>query len=420
MKIDMIRLSSFALMSALLASGSFAQEEEDFFARDKYQAVTDRSQPEFDPISIRTGGFDVRPEVRFSTGFTSNLFATSANEVDDIFIGIAPSIGFESTWSRHALDFSGQLDHREYSDTSSESRTNIELGASGRIDVSNALHLFGAAQVEDQNEPRSNIASLQDAVEPVEYSRVGGEAGAQYQSGRLRLRGAVGLVTFDYDDVELNSGLFQDQDFRDRDETTVRVRTAYAVERDWAIFAEVDFSESDYDAPNIFNALNRDFSTTSLRVGTNFELASLLRGDVGIGGFQSEFDDPTVADVDGVSVDGNLQWFVSQLTTVTLGAARGVIDPGLVQTNAAVRTNVGIRADHELMRNVIVTGEARFTNFDFENVNRNDDRWNLSTSAIWKLNPNIWLDGSLQLTDQTSNVQDFTETRALVGFRIFP
>ena len=420
MKHDMIRISSCALACAFLTSGAFAQEDEDFFARDKYEAVTDRAQPEFDAISIRTGAFDVRPVLRFSTGMTSNLFATSANEVDDVFVGIAPSVDFESTWSRHSLDFNGRLDHREYADTSSESRTNIELGADGRIDVNNSLNLFGAALLEDLNEPRSNIASLQDAVEPVEYSRVGGEAGAQYQSGRLRLRGAVGLVSLDYDDVELNSGLFQDQDFRDRDEMVVRFRTAYAVERDWAIFADLEQSESDYDAPNIFNALNRDFSTTSLRVGTNFELSNLLRGDIGIGGFQSNYDDPTVADVDGLSVDGNMQWFASQLTTVTLGAARGVIDPGLVQTNAAVRTNVGIRADHELKRNVIITGEARFTNFDFENVDRNDDRWNLSTSAVWKLNPNIWLDGSLQLTDQSSNVQDFTESRVLVGLRIFP
>ena len=110
----------------------------------------------------------------------------------------------------------------------------------------------------------------------------------------------------------------------------------------------------------------------------------------------------------------------SQLTTISLGAGRIVIDPGLVQSNAAIRTNVSARADHELRRNWVISGEARFTNFDFQNIDRNDDRWNLRAATTWKLNRNIWVNGSYQLTDQSSNVQDFTENRVLIGLRIFP
>ncbi|MFN3213531.1 MAG: outer membrane beta-barrel protein [Henriciella sp.] len=421
MKKNLLKISSLGALCVAIGAGSaVAQEDEDFFIRNKYEAVTDRSQPEFDPLPIRTDGFEITPEVSFTAGATSNLFATGNDEVDDYFLGIRPSIDVRSTWSRHALGLRGRIDHIEYGDTSSESRTNLNLGGDGRLDVSREVNLFGAFQADDLTEPRSNIASVENASEPVEYTRVGGEAGIQYEAGRLRIRGAAGLETFDYDDVALNDGLIQDQDFRDRDVTSLVVRTSYAVERDWAVFAEVDHSESDYDGPNIFTALNRDFSNTSLRVGTDFELRNLIRGDIGIGAFQSEYDDPTVDDVSGLSVDGGLQWFASQLTTLSFGAGRGVIDPGLSQSNAAVRTNVSARADHELRRNVIVSGEARFTNFDFENVDRNDDRWNLRAAATWKVNPNLWVDGSYELTDQSSNVQDFSENRFLIGLRIFP
>ena len=421
MKNNLLKLSSLSVLGFVIGAGSaLAQADEDFFIRNKYEAVTDRSQPEFDPLPIRVGVFEARPEVGFSAGFTSNLFASSDDEIDDSFVGITPSITLTSDWSRNSLGLRGRIDHLEYSDTSSESRTNINLGADGRIDVTGQLNLFGAISLDELTEPRSNVASLQNAVEPAEYSRFGSEVGAQYQAGRQRLRGALGLETFDYDDVELVTGLFQDQDFRDRDVVSFVARYSYAASRDWAIFAEVDRREADYDAPNVFNALDRDFDSTALRIGSNFELPNLLRGDIGIGAFQSEYEDPTVEDVDGLSVDGNLQWFATQLTTMSFGAGRGVIDPGLVQSNAAVRTNVSARADHELKRNIIVSGEARFTNFDFENIDRNDDRWSLRASATWKLNPNIWLDGSYQLTDQSSNVQDFTENRLLFGLRIFP
>ena len=421
MKPNSYKICTLALMGMSIGAGhASAQAEEDFFVRDKYEAVTERSQPEFDPLSIRAGAFDARPELRFRGGATSNLFATSTNETDDQFVGIIPSLSLNSNWGRHALRLRGSVDHVEYNDTSSESRTNLSVGADGRFDASREVTFFGAFTAEDLTEPRSNIASVQGASEPVEYTRIGGEAGAQYQAGRIRLRGALGVETFDYDDVEVAGGLIQDQDFRDRDETTLTVRSSYAVERDWAFFAEVEHSESDYDPPNVFNALNRDFTTTSLRIGTDFELQSLLRGDIGVGAFQSEYDDPTLQDVDGLSVNGSLQWFVTQLTTVNFTAGRGVIDPGLIATNAAVRTNFGVRADHELRRNVIVSGEARFTNFDFENIARDDDRWNLRASTTWKVNRNLWVDGSYELTDQSSNVQDFTENRILLGLRIFP
>ena len=77
--------------------------------------------------------------------------------------------------------------------------------------------------------------------------------------GRIKARGAFGFATLDYDDIELSNGLIQDQDFRDRDETRLEGRFSYAVERDWALFAEAIYAENDYDPPNIFNAQNRDF-----------------------------------------------------------------------------------------------------------------------------------------------------------------
>lgn len=397
-----------------------AQDGEDFFIRDKYEAVTERAQAEFDPLPMRFGAFEARPELGFSAGYTSNLFATGNNEVDDTFVGFVPRLELDSTWSRHAFGLTGFVDHQEYSDTDSESRTNLSLIADGRLDASDGITLFGAFRADDLTEPRSNIASLLNASEPVEYSRLGGEAGVQYESGRLRVRGAVGLETFDYDDIQLTGGLIQDQDFRDRDETSISARVSYAFERDWALFTEVIRNENDYDPPNIFNAFNRDSQGTIVRVGSDFELTSLLRGDIGVGYQQYEYDDPAFEDIDGVSVAGNLQWFVTQLTTISGAAERSVIDPGIVLSSAAVETTVSARADHELRRNVILTGEARFTNFDFENINRDDDRITARVGATWKVNPNIWLDGSFELTDQSSNVQDFSENRLLFGLRIFP
>ena len=415
-----LRLSSLAAISMALATGNAIAQDEDFFVRDKYEAVTDRGQSEYDPEAIRSGSWLIRPELGLTAGATSNLFATGQNEVDDFFINAVPSVSINSDWGRNSLGVRGSIDHIEYGDTSSESRTNYSLGADGSVEASSSLSFFGSLQADDLTEPRSNIASLQNANEPVNYTRVGGEAGAQYQSGRLRVGGSVGVQSYDYDDVSVTVGglpVSQDQDFRDRDEITSRVRVSYAVERDWALFGEIIHGESEYDQQG---TVSRDSSSTTFRAGSDFELQSLLRGVIGVGVFNSDFDDPSIGEVEGFSVDGNLQWFVTQLTTVSFGAGREVIDPGLIQTAAAIRTSGSVRADHELRRNLLISGEARYTEFEFENINRADDRWDLRAGATWKVNRNVWVNGSYQLTDQSSNVQDFTDNRLLIGLRIFP
>ncbi|MDJ0919677.1 MAG: outer membrane beta-barrel protein [Henriciella sp.] len=406
-------------VSGTLSSAS-AQEEDSFFVRNKYVAVTERPQPEFDPVTVRLGTFEAKPELGLGAGFASNLFAVDENETDDTFFSVAPKVEVNSTWGRHALGAEAVVDHLEYTDTSDESRTNLIGRVFGRLDVSQNVNVFGGVRGADLVEPRSNIASLANAADPVDYSEVGADVGVEYTAARLRLRGRVELQELDYDDVSLTNGLIQDQDFRDREDTTIEARVSYAIERDWAVFGEVQQIESDYDPANMFNAFNRDSSGTIVRAGTDFELQSLIRGDIAVGFLSYDYDDAAFEDVDGLSVEANAQWFVTQLTTITGSAERSVVDPGLQATNSAVLTGVAIRADHELRRNILLYGGVDFSQFDFENVNRTDDRYGLEVGGTWKLNRNVWVDASYRLLDQSSNVQEFTDNRLMIGLKFFP
>ncbi|MEO0550337.1 MAG: outer membrane beta-barrel protein [Pseudomonadota bacterium] len=414
--------ASAAIMVAVSGTlpAAMAQEEESFFVRNKYVAVTERPQPEYDPLTVRLGTFEAKPELGLGAGFTSNLFAVSENETDDTFLNVAPKVEVNSTWARHSIGFEAVADHLEYTDTGDESRTNLIGRAFGDIDVSQNVSIFGGVRAADLVEPRSNIASVANAADPVDYSEVSADIGIEYTSSRLRLRGRVELEEFDYEDVSLTSGLIQDQDFRDREDTTVEVRASYAIDRDWAVFGEVQQVESDYDPANVFNPFNRDSTGTIVRAGTDFELQRLIRGDIAVGFLSYEYDDAAFSDVDGLSVEANAQWFVTQLTTLTGSAQRSVEDPGLQSTNAAVLTGVAIRADHELRRNILLHAAVDFSEYDFENVNRTDDRFGLEVGGTWKLNRNVWFDASYSVLDQSSNVQEFTDNRLMIGLKFFP
>ena len=409
-------VASLATLPALAQSA----DEGSYFKRDRYTAVTERAQPEFDPEPIQNGAFLLRPQLEVGVGARSNLFASSNNKVSDVFLTIVPSISADTTWSRNALGFNAYVAHAEFLDTEEESATGYGATVTGRLDANSSLNFDGRLIGDRSYEPRSSAASLPDALEPVEIDRIGGEAGVNYEFGRVKLRGRVGADDFDFADVALRSGGTADQDFRDRTDLIVGGRAAYAMERDWALFAEAEFIDRNYDAPTALNPSNRDNQGVVFLVGSDFELNSLMRGEVAVGYQTFEFDDAAFSDVDGISLDARLQYFVTELTTLTGAATRTVTDSGLAGSAGTILTGVDLRADHELRRNLLIFGEVNFANFDFQDVDRNDDRFIIGGGTTWKLNKRMALEAGYQLIDQSSNVQDFTDNRVLVTLKLFP
>ena len=418
MKPVMAKTSAACILS-FAAVQSYASAQESYFERNRYTSVTERAQPEFDPIPIRLGQFEARPELDAEVGYRSNLYATSQNETEDTLIVLRPSVTAQSTWSRHDLGFRLNANSVNYADNNDESYIDYGAQVFGTLDVSSQTAVSANVSFNEKNEPRSAAASVVNAQEPTQYQTFAGSLQANHETGRLRLRGRVEATDFDYDDASLIGGGTRDQDFRDHTETVTSARVSWAVERDWAVFGEASYVDRSYDQQTP-GSVDRDTEGVIGRAGVNFELPMLIRGDVAVGYQSFDYADPAIDGVDGASVQANAQWFPSQLTTVSASAERRVTDPGLVDSPATMLTSLGVGVDHELKRNIIVGGGIDFANFDFEGIDREDDRYTIRLNSTWKLNRNVWLSGQVEHADQDSNVQSFTDDRVVVGLRLFP
>lgn len=421
MKLSLFLAGTTGLALSIFAA-PFADAQETYFERDRYTAANERAQPEFDPVPLNIGAFEVEPELELGVGTTSNLFASSTNEADDVVVVAAPRLRGTTNWSRNELNFQAGVEHSEYLDFGDESVTNMAAAVGGRLDASSALNFTGQVRADQRFEPRTSIASIPEAAEPVEVDRLGAEIGANYETGRLQITATAAIDRFDFVDAPSNTtgNPDIDQDFRDHDQTELRARAAWALNRDVAAFVEGAVVERDYTAPTLLNPLNRDTTGNIVRAGVNFELPVLLRGDVAIGYQTFDFDDPSLSEIDGLSIDARVQWFITQLLTVTGTAAQTVEDPGLEGTAGAEVTRFGIRGDYEARRNLLLFAEANSGKFDFGDINRTDDRIDLAVGATYKLNRRVWLEGSYRHMNQDSDVQDFSDNRLLVALKLHP
>ena len=158
----------------------------------------------------------------------------------------------------------------------------------------------------------------------------------------------------------------------------------------------------------------------------NFELAAPFRGEIAVGSFEDDRDDPTFGKTNGLNVAANVQWFPTQLTTVTFQANRGVSDTGLLTAASAVNTGYGVRVDHELLRNVLLFGRVRQEKNDYQGatIDREDKALSAGIGAAWKLNKNARVETEYSFRSQDSsgvNAGPSLDQNVIsVGLRLFP
>lgn len=409
-----------AASATLIFVAAHAETPDDPFAGIHFVPADERSDPLTDPVPFPVGIFYVQPSVDFTAGLTTNLFATDGNSEQASHVGFAPALAFESRWTRHGLNGRLQVDHLEISDFPDESRTNVLLGLDGHLDLGAATRLSAAFLSEDRTEARTAFSNIATSLEPNEYSRLAAGLGLTHQSGKWRTEAQLDLTSFDHDDVEVPGDLFQDQDFRDRDEVEGRLRLAYAVNDTVAAYGEATHAQASFDPPGFFNAFNRDYAGTTLSVGSVFTFGDHVQGDIGIGYLSYSFDDPSFADIDDVTVSGTVQWLLASATTLETSVTRGVINPGLLDTIAATETGADLRLVHGITPRLSLVGAAGFNTYEFENLTRTDDRVDVLLGANWKLSKSLWLESHYEMLDSSSPVQAFTDNRVMFRMRVFP
>lgn len=401
---DMKRLSLTSVAACALVTSVASAQTDNYYSRDKYEAVRDRAQPEFDPEPVRVGSFVVNSFIEAGLTSTNNVFATPNNEESDIIARVGADVSATTDWSVHALGFDASAYHNEYLDLSDESSTDLVGRLRGRVDATRELSFNGSVFAEDRAESRADFVNAFGLDEPIQYTRTGTTVGADYQSDRFRWNNSLGWTDVNYDDGTA-SGLNVDQDYRDRSVFDGRTRLSYAVSPNMAVFAQGTFSQSEYDQTQIFGGIprTRDSSGYTIAGGVDFELAALIRGDIAVGYLEEDKDDDFFADVSGLSVDGRLQWFPSRLTTVNVYGGRRVVDVGAFDSPSALETRFGGGVDHELLRNVILSGYVGVSTYEYEETDREDDNLEVGAVATYKMNKRVHWEAFVRNRDRDTS-----------------
>jgi len=392
-KISLLTWSGVAAVALLAPAIASAQAAE----ADRGVGVRDRVKPEYEPLGIRAGAFTIRPEISVNAEYNDNVFASDVAEEADTIFRIVPSVSIDSNWSRNALGLRAKLVDWRYVDFDGEDRTDWSVDGNGRLDIGSRSSLRASAGYENTFESRQDAAA-QLSPEPSEYTSVYGGVGFTHEFNRLQIMGDIMVRNYDFEDYVTILGGAVDQDYRDYDRIDYTARADYALPKGGVVFIEGGYNTREYDQETAFagvgGPLDQNSSGYRALVGTRLNLTNLLSGEVAVGYLNQEYDDDRLSNASGLAVRADLQWFISGITTIGFGGSRDVQEsqiffnpvPGGAVGGGAIVSSVYGRVDHELLRNVVLSGDVAYRDYDYQSFDRKDERIEAGVGVDYLMN----------------------------------
>lgn len=395
-------ISVVAYAAHATAQDDAALLRDGLFARDRNVAVAERPKPEYDALPVRAGAFIFSPLIAATLEYNDNIYAASAGKVSDGIVHIQPGVTVVSDWSRNRISAFARLNSSFYFDHSSEDTNNYAVGAAGRLDGAHDLGFAGGASFERDTQPRTSEASPKGAAHPVQYDVADTWIEGAKQFGRLRLTARGSVDDYSYDNAATPTGVPIYE--KDQDHTTAvgAFKAEYAYLPDTSFLASFVLNHREYRDASPGEA-SRTSSGYEATVGTDFDFSHLARGEIYVGYLEQDYDNDAVfKNVSGLALRGKVQYFPTQLTTVTLSGSRSVQDSGIIDVGGFFANSATLQVDHELLRNLVISAVVSFTEDDYSNYSRTDKIETEQIGAAYLMNRAVSLNLTYAHLNQSS------------------
>jgi hypothetical protein len=388
---------------------------------ERYTAVTDRQQPGYAAPGIALGKWQLSPSIAVQAIDDDNIFAQENGRTSDAILRIKPEATLQTSWGGSSVVLHGLGTIDRYARHSSENIGDVDLGATGTFDLTSSTTLRTGLRYLDSHQQRQSQDAFAQTIHPIRYTTKAAAAAITQDLGRLRLSTDFTFAHRNYHDGILPDGSIYEQDTSDSDSYRVGVRAAYAASPSVGFFVRAvgdwrNFKLGTAQTPK------RDSRGYQLLAGVEFEPAALIRGSIGVGYVSQHFLNRFYTDLSGPAINAKVEYFPTQLTTITLRADRQVLDSGIPGSGGYLSTEASLGVDHELMRSLILSASAGYQHNKFNNLDRRDDRITATARATWRLNRMMALEARYDRLDQSSHGADryrsYVDNRLMVGITL--
>jgi hypothetical protein len=380
--------------------------------------VLDRAHPEYDAEGLPAGPFLLYPTLAADLSSDDNIHRTAQNAVGDLFWTVSPRLDLKSQWSQDVLQLYAQLDNYRYDNHDTEDRTNWIAGGRGNAAVADGTVVDFAASYLGTHESRSSPDISSQALNPTAYTQLHADAAILNQPGPLGLSAGVNFDRYDYDPTNLIGGGMLDNADRDANLVEMFGKASYAFGPGSSAFVRTSYNTRAYDLR--FDNNGYDHSSNGYRVDTGVQMmfTPLIKGTIYAGYLQQNFNTP-LNDVNGLDFGAQIDWYATELVTVHFTAARTLTDTTIAGASSEDERSGQLSLDYELLRNLILQGNAGYEDDIFDGTPRQDHILTAGLGAKYLIDRHINLYADYTHAERNSNAvgNDFADNLVTAGIK---
>ncbi len=374
----------------------------------------------YDPLGIRVGSFLAYPAVEAGIEFTDNVALADRGRRDDLGYTIAPELRLESNWSRHAATLRASSSHLIYDENSSEDTDDVEVRATGRIDITRDTRVDLEAGFTFGQESRGTAEDDSTAETQPDETVYSATASLTQRFNRMIATIRSNLEVYEFGDAQLTGGGTQSNADRDYTEVAGSLRLGYEWTPAIQPFVEGSYSIRRHDQKTDDDGFRRDSDGHSVVGGVAVNLGPILRGEVSGGYAERRPDDSSLSDVSAVVANASLIWAPTPLTTVTAAVGTSVDETTVTGSSAALSRTAGLNVAHALFDNLTLNAGAEFDYTRYKGAGITEKSYSLSAGMDYLINRNLVVRAgyTYDIFDSNQSDSDYTANTFRIGVRL--
>lgn len=380
--------------------------------RDRPDIVTpcELPRPGYEPRNIWFGQTVVAPELGAAGFYDSNVFASNKDTEDDFVGVVTPRLRVSTGDGKLRLDSELYASVVEYADHSTEDRTEVGAMLGGSYEFNRANLLRSRLRYTHEAEPRTEPDANRDPDDQIpKRDRYEADLQYRYRHNRLTLAPRLTAERLDY----VTSGENQ----KDRWEAQAAFRGSLLVSGNVEAFVQPYARMTDFDLS--LDGRDRDFTTMGFLSGASFGGGKWV-GELGLGIFYADFDDPAFDDFVGLGARGAFSWSISERTSLKALLSRDVTPTTQPGVPGRVDTRFAASIEQEIRHNLLASAGMEVRATEYRKQQRDLLSVTLSAEAEYLLSRNLSLVFGVGYTDRFADRSDDEYDRfiAQVGTRL--
>ncbi len=374
-------------------------------------------------LGIRVGTFTLSPVLTQSIGSTSNADAASDGSAS-IFSQTDARLTAVSNWALHELRGEIGGTYQTFFDSDTDDLPSLDASFQLRLDHSYDLttRIGGTYNLSTESAESDNLTvpfplTIEDSPN---VHRFGGFAEVEKQAGRYlaSLRGAI--THSRYEDASLSDGSNLAQDDRNNTLYELQGRVGYEISPSLQPFVEASLGARRYESEVDRNGNRRNSMLYALRAGVEFDRGDKLNGEISVGYSAEEFDDNAINNLDGLTIDANINWSPQRLTTFTAAAQSEFTGSTNADEAGSVTYAISLDAVHDLRPNLSLNARVLASLREYDDSGRQDEMLQGQIGAEWRLNRTAAVIATVghEVLDSSEATSSYEATTARIGLRL--